>query len=705
MNFQVPIIYGAYNLPEAISQEWPVVYPLIGLADVQGGPPRFRPENKSLNHFTATCGPAVYRGDKLPADLRGDLFYAEPVGRLIRRDRYEVKEGFTKIHNFYDKSEFIRSTDPEFRPVNVANAPDGNLYITDMYRGIIQEKDWVGPGSYLRGVVEQFHMDQNIGHGRIWRLVYKGSKPGPQPHMLDESPAKLVPHLASLNGWWRDTAQELLVLRGDKSVVPALQEMARSNTNDLARLQALWTLEGLDALDPELIREKMKDREPQLRVAAIRTGESLIKKGDTSLIPDIDALAYDPDARVVVQVMLTANLLKWADWDAVVRGIVATNHAYGVEILSRPIMPPPPANPNAFAASVQSPALRQPPPPPQPPQFTAEEQGTLARGELIYKQHCFTCHAPDGKGTPLAGAIPGTTMAPPLSGSKTATGNRDGVIDVVLKGLTGPVDGKSYTALMVPMESNTDDWIASVISYVRNNFGNHSTFITPNDVARVRAAIKGRTNTWTLQELHDTLPQPLSNRSLWTLTASHNAGSLPRLVDYNPATSYSTGQPSVPACGYRSNCPRKRKSAASNWTPETWSTISRAATGFRSCLPMEKCGNRLNLADHSNAPRNQILFPPAKAKFIGITLTASDPTYPWSISELQILTTPKPALAGAHTNGETARHRPAETGRQLRITSNARPPVTRTRSTVERRIFLAIRPRQRVRRANVLAPI
>ena len=83
--------------------------------------------------------------------------------------------------------------------------------------------------------------------GRIWRLVHDTSKPGPQPAMYTETPAQLVAHLEHPNGWWRDTAQKLLVLKQDKSVVPALTAMARTNPNYLARLHALWTLEGLDA--------------------------------------------------------------------------------------------------------------------------------------------------------------------------------------------------------------------------------------------------------------------------------------------------------------------------------------------------------------------------------------------------------------------------------------------------------------------------
>jgi mono/diheme cytochrome c family protein len=59
---------------------------------------------------------------------------------------------------------------------------------------------------------------------------------------------------------------------------------------------------------------------------------------------------------------------------------------------------------------------------------------------------------------------------------------------VLLHGLTGPVDGKTYITQMVPMATNSDHWIASVLSYIRNSFGNEAPFITAKDVARVRAA-------------------------------------------------------------------------------------------------------------------------------------------------------------------------------------------------------------------------
>ena len=293
-NFQQPIVYGAFKLRDETSTDFREVFPLVGLADVQGGTLRFRPIEKTLNHTTSAAGVEIFRGDRLPADLAGDMLFGEPVGRLIRRAKIEVKDGVTRLRNAHEKDEFLRSSDPFFRPVNLINAPDGTVYITDMYRGIIQEGNWTRKGSYLRGVIDKYSMADKINGGRIWRLVYDGLKPGPQPRMLDETPAQLVAHLSHPNGWWRDTAQKLLVLSQDKSVVPALERLARTSTDALARFHALWTLEGLDALTPALVREKLKDADTHVRVAAIRASETLFKQGESSLGADILAQLSDP---------------------------------------------------------------------------------------------------------------------------------------------------------------------------------------------------------------------------------------------------------------------------------------------------------------------------------------------------------------------------------------------------------------------------
>ena len=139
-----------------------------------------------------------------------------------------------------------------------------------MYHGIIQVGNFARPGTYLRSRIEQYDLDKIIHYGRIWRLVYDGVKPDRSdrlrrdpivPRMNNETAAMLVTHLSHPNGWWRDTAQRLLVLKQDKSVVPALTRRSRAirrfgeprrspaKADLLARFHALWTLEGLGALD------------------------------------------------------------------------------------------------------------------------------------------------------------------------------------------------------------------------------------------------------------------------------------------------------------------------------------------------------------------------------------------------------------------------------------------------------------------------
>ena len=164
INFQTPIQYGAFNVRDQFEPDFDTVWPAgRGLSDMEGGQFRVRMPIGVLNHFTATCGQDVFRGDRLPDDLRGDLLFAEPVGRLIRRAKVVVTEGLTQLQNAYPRSEFISSTDPLFRPVNMVTAPDGTLYIVDMYQGIIQESEWTPRGSYLRKKIEQYQMDKVIG--------------------------------------------------------------------------------------------------------------------------------------------------------------------------------------------------------------------------------------------------------------------------------------------------------------------------------------------------------------------------------------------------------------------------------------------------------------------------------------------------------------------------------------------------------------
>ncbi len=539
VNFQVPIVYGAMNVADNFEPDFEVPFPPPGgLSDPQGGMNRVRLPDGTLNHFTAAAGPEIFRGHRLPQDLVGDLLFGEPVGRIVRRAKVVVTDGLTQLRNAHPKSEFIRTTDPLFRPVNVANAPDGTLYVTDMYTGIIQDAQFVGPGSYLRRKVEQYDLGKVHNYGRIWRIRHRDFAPDrTQPRMYTETAAQLVQHLSHPSGWWRDTAQRLLVLKQDKSAVPALKGLVGSGSQ-LGRIHGLWTLEGLGALDAGMLRALMKDPDPQIRIQAIRASETLYKAtpGDKSFANDYRVLVKDADPNVVIQAMLTLTLLRVPQSADLVRSTSEASTVRGVKEIGRQLLQP--------AASVGQPAsndsgmgyLN----------LTPAERGTLLRGEGTYKELCFSCHGSDGRGTPLAGAPEGTTMAPPLAGSVRVLGHRDYVIKVLLHGLSGPIDGKQYNggAVMVPMGGNTDEWIADAANFVRNAFGNSARpLITPEQVAAVRRATSRR-SPWTLGELLPSVPTALTNQSAWKVSASHNTEAAENLV--TGAGRWDSGTPQQP---------------------------------------------------------------------------------------------------------------------------------------------------------------
>jgi hypothetical protein len=116
-----------------------------------------------------------------------------------------------------------------------------------MYRGIIQYIDLVT--KYLNDWIVKHDLQQGIHYGRIYRVVHDTTRRDRAPALGTASPATLVATLSHPNGWWRDSAQQLLVQRHDLSVVPSLKQLANGAPLARTRIQALWTLDGLDAID------------------------------------------------------------------------------------------------------------------------------------------------------------------------------------------------------------------------------------------------------------------------------------------------------------------------------------------------------------------------------------------------------------------------------------------------------------------------
>jgi mono/diheme cytochrome c family protein len=255
-----------------------------------------RPDG-SLASFQAAGTPTVFRGDRLPADVRGSVFVTEPAGNLVRR--FLVKEGADgriTATNAHPKSEFLTSTDERFRPVNLFSAADGTLYIADMYRGVIQHLQY--QSEYLKNQIRDRGLVEPTGLGRIYRVVHASTQRAERPALSAKTPAELVRVLSHANGWYRDTAQRLLVERGDTTVAPALTALVSTAPDARTRLHALATLDGLGALDATIVQRGLRDTAPEVRAAAIRVAEPWLAKPGDPLATAVWRLAADPAPRV-----------------------------------------------------------------------------------------------------------------------------------------------------------------------------------------------------------------------------------------------------------------------------------------------------------------------------------------------------------------------------------------------------------------------
>jgi putative membrane-bound dehydrogenase-like protein len=229
-------------------------------------------DDGTLPIVTAACAPVIYRGALFPEGFRDNAFIAEPAGNLVKRILIEERDGVPSARNVYARTEFLTSTDERFRPVNLYNGPDGALYVVDMYRGVIQHRLFVT--TYLRRQIEERGLEAPIGMGRIYRIVPDGAPPLTLPNLARMTTEELVAALAHENAWWRETAQRLLVERDAQAAVPALRNLLRTSPSSRARLHALWTLSGLQAVDWDSLAHALRDPSVHVAVVAARLAEA-----------------------------------------------------------------------------------------------------------------------------------------------------------------------------------------------------------------------------------------------------------------------------------------------------------------------------------------------------------------------------------------------------------------------------------------------
>jgi putative membrane-bound dehydrogenase-like protein len=252
-------------------------------------------------YFTAATGDTVYDGDVFPKEFWGNVFLGDVSANLVHRDVISRNGVDFIAHRADVGKEFLASTDVWFRPCNFSVAPDGNLYISDIYREFIET-----PESIPEQLRKMMDFWSGSDKGRIYRVVpeHPERKRDLKPNLGKASSAELVELLASTSGWHRMTAHRLLMERQDRAVIPQLVQMASTHEWPQARAQALWVLESINAVDEKLVLQALADKDPNVKIQALRLAEPFLAKSKT-IAAAVEKLPKDTPPEVEFQQALS----------------------------------------------------------------------------------------------------------------------------------------------------------------------------------------------------------------------------------------------------------------------------------------------------------------------------------------------------------------------------------------------------------------
>jgi mono/diheme cytochrome c family protein/glucose/arabinose dehydrogenase len=435
------------------------------------------------NDVRPTSGLEFVSSRHFPDEVQGDMLLCNNIGFLGIKQHAIVDDGTGYKTTF--RQELLKSSDGNFRPVDLEFAPDGSLYVIDWHNVLIG------------------HMQHNARdplrdhvHGRIYRITYP-SRPLVKPATVDGAPiATLLENLKLPEYRARYRSRRELRSHPATEVLPAIQAwISKLDTKDPRYqhhlLEALWVTWGINQVDQPLLCRLLASDDYHVRAAAVN-----VLRYNTHRIVDHPALleksAADPDGRVRLEAIIAGSWLDNAEGKKVVT--IASSQPLDVwnQNASKTAM--------TRLSGIKEIAVNEHPAPPAPAYLTADEKKQFLAGHEIYFRdgYCTTCHQPNAQG--LAPAFP------PLAGSPWVNSDPERLIKITLYGLMGPfeLDGKKYDG-KVPMTPFggllKDEEVAAVLTYVRNNFGNKAPAIKPEDVTKVRNANQSRKSFYTTDDL------------------------------------------------------------------------------------------------------------------------------------------------------------------------------------------------------------
>lgn len=272
-------------------------------------------DSSGLSHdvLDGVAGPAIYRGDAFLAEFRGQLFVGDAQSNLVHRRLLTPAGASFRSQRADQGTEFIRSSDNWFRPVNVINAPDGTLYVLDMCREVIESVH------VPLDVFKKIDYTRGRDRGRIYRIVPDGFQRPRKPALSGFSTAALVSLLEHRGGWWRDTAQRLLLEREDPGAIDPLRRLLQTARQPQTKIHALHLLAGLKALSEADLTAMLGDSDSHVREHALRLAEPYLPTS-TAMVERVLSLTDDPAAGVRFQAAFTLGEISGAA-DAETRAI------------------------------------------------------------------------------------------------------------------------------------------------------------------------------------------------------------------------------------------------------------------------------------------------------------------------------------------------------------------------------------------------
>jgi putative membrane-bound dehydrogenase-like protein len=259
---------------------------------------------------TAACGIGVYRDAALGPGYQDNLFVCEPVNLLVHRMMLKPQGSSFMAERPANETEteFLRSTDGWFRPVQALTGPDGNLWVVDMYRFLIENPRWIPEA-------ELAPLDIRAGStlGRIYRVTHSTDKRPPATRMAVLSRGEGPEHLSAEK---YSVYQDLEVQRMESTAKSAASSIPKSTHNawrkasiEAERMISYRKLAATGLLDTDDIRHALADRDPRIRSFGIRLAER--SSARILLLDTILFLATDEDPHVRLQA--ACSLGEWDD--------------------------------------------------------------------------------------------------------------------------------------------------------------------------------------------------------------------------------------------------------------------------------------------------------------------------------------------------------------------------------------------------------